>query len=307
MVMGSLDASGQEGLRVVDRVRMTDAGPPLPPGRPIDLPGRGTTFVRELPGPPGAPTLLLLHGWTASADLNWFTSYAPLARRFRVVAMDHRGHGRGINNRDRFRLSDCADDAAAVIGHLDLGPVIAVGYSMGGPVAQLLWRRHREFVRGLVLCATGSSFGSKAGERIAFVGVDGLARIARVTPTALIGRVSERIVTGRIERGPYGKWACSEIALANPRSLLEAGAAIGRFRADDWITGVDVPTAVVITTADRVVPSHRQEHLAGLIPGATVHRVTGDHAVCATGAGRFVPILTEACASVAARSVPVCA
>ena len=42
---------------LVDRCRdRGDASPPLPPGREVELPGRGTTFVRELPGPPGAPT-----------------------------------------------------------------------------------------------------------------------------------------------------------------------------------------------------------------------------------------------------------
>ena len=54
---------------------MTDgpaSAPPLPPGRLVELPGRGTTFLREVVGPPHAPTLVLLHGWTSTADINWF-------------------------------------------------------------------------------------------------------------------------------------------------------------------------------------------------------------------------------------------
>src|SRR5262252_10571245 len=96
----------------------------LPPGRHVVLPGRGTTFVRELPGPPGAPAVVLLHGWLATADLNWFTSYEALGRRFRVVAMDHRGHGRGIRSPRPFRLADCAGDTAALIETLGIGPAI---------------------------------------------------------------------------------------------------------------------------------------------------------------------------------------
>ena len=82
----------------------------MPPGRRVELPGRGTTFVREIAGPSGAPTLVLLHGWMTTADLNWCTSYGALGRHFRVLALDHRGHGQGIRSR-RFRLEDCADDS----------------------------------------------------------------------------------------------------------------------------------------------------------------------------------------------------
>ena len=96
--------------RIADDVRIPD----LPHGGSVELPGRGTTFARHISGPPGAPVVLLLHGWTANADLNFFTCYRSLGEHFRVVAIDHRGHGRGIRSRKAFRLEDCADDAAAL-------------------------------------------------------------------------------------------------------------------------------------------------------------------------------------------------
>ena len=68
----------------------------VPQGRFVELPGRGRTFVRELAGPQGAPVVVLLHGWSATAALNWSLSFFPLATRFRVIAIDHRGHGRRI-------------------------------------------------------------------------------------------------------------------------------------------------------------------------------------------------------------------
>src|SRR4051812_28284526 len=105
---------------------------PLPQGRRIQLPGRGTTFVREVEGPPNAPVVLLLHGWIASGGLNWFTCFELLSRYFRVLAPDMRGHGRGIRARRRFRLADCADDAAALLEHLDIDNALVVGYSLGG-------------------------------------------------------------------------------------------------------------------------------------------------------------------------------
>ncbi|MFM7890740.1 MAG: alpha/beta hydrolase, partial [Actinomycetota bacterium] len=50
----------------------------FPQGHEVELIGRGRTFVREVAGPRGAPTVILLHGWTATADLNWFTCFEPL-------------------------------------------------------------------------------------------------------------------------------------------------------------------------------------------------------------------------------------
>ena len=159
-------------------------------------PAAASPSCGSCPGPPGAPTILLLHGWTASADLNWFACYAPLARHYRVLAIDHRGHGRGIRTRARFRLADCADDAAALIDQLGTGPVIAVGYSMGGPIAQLLWHRHRDKVAGLVLCATTDRFSSGTREGRAWLGgLQMMARMARLTPDVVLQSLSRRVLS----------------------------------------------------------------------------------------------------------------
>ena len=103
----------------------------------MTLGDRGTTWVREAgQRSPDRPTLVLLHGWTATAALNFVHVFEPLASEFHVVAMDHRGHGRGIRPSLRgFRLQDCADDVAALADALELEQFIPVGYSMGGPVA----------------------------------------------------------------------------------------------------------------------------------------------------------------------------
>jgi pimeloyl-ACP methyl ester carboxylesterase len=61
---------------------------------------------------------------------------------------------------------------------------------------------------------------------------------------------------------------------------------------------VDIPTAVVVTTRDRIVPADRQLGLARTIPGASVHEVDADHAVCITAPQVFARTLLEACWSV---------
>jgi 3-oxoadipate enol-lactonase len=266
--------------------------PPLPPGRVVELPGRGTTFVRDLAGPPLAPVVVLLHGWTATADLNWFTVFSALGRRFRVVALDHRGHGRGIRSSAPFRLADCADDVVALADLLGIETMVPVGYSMGGPIAQLIWRRHPDRVDGLVLCATARGFAGTRDEKLLFAGLGALAKASRLTPSSLRTRLSG-VYLGRRSR-PYDDWAMAQVTRHDWTKILEAGLAIGRFSSRTWVTEIDVPTAVVITMQDRVVPLRRQIRLFESIPGAKAFRVDGDHDACVVTPG-FVPTLATAC------------
>ena len=270
----------------------------------MELPGRGTTFVRTVPGPPGAPALLLLHGWTATADLNWFTCYEPLGRHYRVVAIDHRGHGQGIRSKKLFRLEDCADDAMAVCDVLGIDKIIPIGYSMGGPVAQLLWQRHRDRVSGLVLCATSGYFVTSREERLSFLGLSGLAAVARLTPLQARRWLTEQLYLQR-KTSQWETWAVEQASLHDWRTVLEAGRAIGSFSSRSWIGEVDVPTSVVITMRDRVIPVRRQVRLFESIHGAEAFRVDGDHDAVIAKADRFVPTLLRSIGSVVDRAATV--
>jgi len=289
-------------------VPYASAMPPVPPvqlpaGRPVLLPGRGQTFVREAPGPPGAATLVLLHGWTVTADLNWFACYGPLAECYRVVALDHRGHGQGIRSRRPFRLEDCADDVAALAAELGIDRLIPVGYSMGGPVAQLLWRRHPELVSGMVLCATATSFASPdARSRLYFSGLLGLSVAARLTPQPVRRQLADNLIRRRLQGAALADWGMSEMQRSDPATVLEAGWAIGRFRSEGWIGEVGVPAAVIVTGLDQVVDPRRQRSLAAALPKAQLLEVEGDHGACVTDPDRFVPALLDACADVASRA-----
>lgn len=279
--------------------------PALPAGREVALAGRGHTFVRELDGPPGAPTVLLLHGWTATADLNWFTSFAPLADEFRVVALDHRGHGRGLRSDEPFRLADCADDAAALIAALGLGPVIPVGYSMGGPIAQLLWQRHPDLVRGMVLCATSCVFTGTTRERALFTAAAGTALVAG--PVSWATRTALHAWNGwRRSRGEEW-WGFEQVARHDWADIIEAGRELGRFDSRPWIGDIDVPTAVLATDADVVVPTVRQLDMAARLRQPAVRMLAGGHAVCTTDPGRFVPALLACCRAAADGRIHVAA
>ena len=274
----------------------------LPPGRLIDIPDRGQTFIREVQGPDNAPTLILLHGWTATADLNWFTCFEELGKHFNVVALDHRGHGQGIRSRSAFRLEDCADDVVALADILGINTFIPVGYSMGGTIAQLIWKQHEHRVNGLVLCSTAPIFAKSREERLGFLGLTGLARIARFTPTQTVDWITEQVYLQRKAEG-LDQWALEEMSGHDWRQILEAGKEIGSFNSLKWLSEVDVPTSVVITTQDQVIPPERQQRLLDLLKDVDVHLVDGGHNAIYAEQRTYVPKLVAACNSVYQRTL----
>ncbi len=267
----------------------------------MDLPGRGTTFVRDSGGPAHAPVLVLLHGWAVTADLNWFAAYPALAERYRVITIDHRGHGRGIRPPGgQVRLSDCADDVAALLEHVRIERAIAVGYSMGGAIAQLLWRRHRAKVSGLVLCSTARHFQGGPLSDLWYRSYTPLAQLANVASGPAEALVRKR-VERRVASDPRGEWMRSELVRADPAALLTSMRSVGRIRSNPWIGEVDVPTAVIVTTRDRTVPARNQRQLAGAIADSVTFEVDGPHDAIVTRSEAYLPVLLEAIASVKTR------
>jgi pimeloyl-ACP methyl ester carboxylesterase len=269
----------------------------VPPGRAVDLPGRGTTFIREVAGPPGAPTVVLLHGLSATGGLNWIWAFEPLGRRYRVIAIDHRGHGRGIRT-GRFRLADCADDVAALADVLSIHSLITVGYSMGGPIAQLLWHRHRSLVSGLVLCATSRNFRGNPRDIGLWSVLPFVTAGMRTTPGVARRAVMSQMMARRMPQFPGREWVLDEMSRNDPAAIAEAAGALARFSSHEWIGDVDVPTAVVVTERDGLVPPERQHRLADSIAGARVFPVDGDHSVCVSAPRLFIPALQSALTTV---------
>jgi 3-oxoadipate enol-lactonase len=245
--------------------------------------------------------VVLLHGWTATADLNWFKCYGSLGERYRVIAFDHRGHGTGLRAKKPFRLEDCADDAVDIAAALGVERFIPVGYSMGGPVAQLVWRRHPRNVVGLVLWATAPYFAGRREKRLGMMGLTGLAAVARVTPEQTKTWLVEQLYLQR-RTEKWEPWAMRETADHDWRAILEAGKAIGRFSSTEWLGEVDVPASSVLTMRDQVVPVRRQVKLFELIPDVEAFRVDGMHDAVVANADRFAPTLLRAIDSVLRRA-----
>lgn len=269
--------------------------------RTADLPGRGRAVVWDDPGPPHAPTLVLLHGLALTAELNWFGVIATLRRRYRVVTLDLRGHGDGLPIRGPFTLEGCADDVAAAAEALGIDQFIPVGYSMGGFVAQLLWRRHPDRVAGLVLCATARTvWDSPLEHGISAVlpsvthAIGWLPWVERLgadlLASSLLGHGSDR---------PAREWALAQMRRTSLTTALGAMQAACGFASHRWIGLVDVPSAVLVTDRDHVVPVRRQHALARAMPGCQTYEIAGDHGVFLSSPELFAAVLLRACDAVA--------
>ncbi len=247
--------------------------------------------------------MLLLHGWLASAGLNWIQSFDALSRRYAVFAPDLHGHA-GASSADvpidehsqhPFEIERCADDMAALIDHVSPGcPMIVIGYSLGGMVAQSLWRRHPDRVAGLVLGATSAAPVPRSRGRRSFSAILSLARRATTvvesvthtprqlarTLSSILPRVLPPRIQAALEATPLGLWAACELAGHHWPTVLDAGRAIAEFDTRDWIGEVDVPTSILLTKRDSLIPAAQQHAMAAAIGHAHVETIDAGHFAC---------------------------
>lgn len=272
--------------------------PPLPPGYVMALPGRGEVFVRDTgdpggDGPPGPP-VLLLHGWTVSADLNFFALYDELATRHRVIALDHRGHGRGMRPRSAFSLEECADDAAALLDELGAAPAVVFGFSMGGAITMLLHHRHPGVVAGMVFCGTALEWKATARERLVWRGMSLLEVALRSgTGEGIVARVLRDVIEGSPELEVLEPWVRGEFHRGYPPDLAGAGRALSTYDGRPLAPDVDVPCAVVVTTTDEMVRPEKQYELADALDAETF-TLAGDHFAPFTKGAAFAKVVGTA-------------
>ncbi|MEH6569496.1 MAG: alpha/beta hydrolase [Halioglobus sp.] len=274
-----------------------------PTGVFVDLPGSGTCFYRQHLNP-GKPTLLLLHGMVASSGLNWFRVFPALTDHFNIVAPDLRGHGRSLRGKTRFTINRAVHDMAALLDQLEVGPVIVVGYSMGGAVAQKLWRKYPEKVSGMILTNTAyKARMARMEQRMAlpifatFVGMGRMSELFNHLPRGLIKRFLP-VLADQLHEDER-RWALDELRRTSLRVILETAREMAFHDASEWLHEIDVPTAVLVSTQDRIIDPEHQEEIASIIKEAKLFHYEGGHAGCTDPA--YGEKLALACLNVANR------
>jgi pimeloyl-ACP methyl ester carboxylesterase len=230
--------------------------------------------------PSGRETVLLLHGLGANGDSWRLQTPALVEAGYRVVAPDLRGFGQA-GYPGRTDVPQMAADTAALLVHLQTGPVVVAGISMGGTVALQLALDHPELTSRLVLVNTFCRLQpAKASAwfyfalRLVLVYTVGLPSQARAVTRRIFPHPDQEL----LRQGLY-----DQILQANPRAYRAAILALGRFDVQARLGEIGVPTLVVTGEADTTVQPRNQCDLLAIrgarqvvIPGAG-HGVTADH------------------------------
>lgn len=224
----------------------------------------------EISGPPaGSSThapLLLIHGLGSSTE-DWEPQVAHFARDRRVVAYDVRGHGRTSKPKQRYSVAQFAEDAAALIEHLTLGPCDVMGISMGGMIALQLVADHPRVVKSLIIVNSGPELVLRTWrqkiaiyQRFVIVRLMGMRKMGEVLAKVLLPRpihAKEREVF--VER-----WARND-----PGAYLRALRALIGWSVSERLKDITCPTLVVGADQDYTPVAFKQEY-TNRIPGATL-------------------------------------
>ncbi|HXQ00065.1 MAG TPA: alpha/beta hydrolase [Solirubrobacteraceae bacterium] len=216
------------------------------------------------------PPLLLIMGMSGTKH-HWGESLLEqLQRDFDTIVYDHRDAGDSTRTGQPFTIADLAEDAAGLLGALDIDSAHVMGISMGGMIAQELVLSKPDRVRSLTLGCT-------------YCGGSGSA----LTSEGVMKKLAEAMTSGDRERAIRAAWevnvspsfATEEDAWARFRAtgmryglpvevIMRQMQAIAGHDTSARLPEVRTPTLVVHGTLDELLPVQNGHMIAGLIPDA---------------------------------------
>lgn len=265
-------------------------GPALPAGRTMIVHSAdGTRLHTEVFGPAGGYPIVLAHGITCSLRV-WHEQINDLSRDFRVIAYDHRGHGRsGVPGPRDYSLDHLAADLDAVLA-ATVRPnerAVVAGHSMGG-IAISAWSdryRHRVADRASAVALINTTTGDLL-DKIQLLRMPGVLRAARVSAARTMirslggaplvagtqpgSRLFLQMMAVGAEADPSITRFLHELFAATPAAGRGAWA---RVLVDEMghrehidLTGLRVPALVIGSTNDRLLPLSQARRIAAAVP-----------------------------------------
>lgn len=207
--------------------------------------------------------LVLLHGFAGTAE-SWKPQIPALSARYRLILYDARGHWRSESPKEAEAYSHdiAVEDLRALLDHVEAGPTIVGGLSMGGVIALAFYAKYQARVRALILCDTGPGFRNperreawrRSREEVAaLLEREGMTAFALSHHAALDYYTSREIM---LQHDPVGQAHVNRNILVIPDTRLI-----------DLLPRVTVPTLVLVGAEDTDFRA-AADYMAQKIPGA---------------------------------------
>ncbi|KQU36253.1 MULTISPECIES: alpha/beta hydrolase [unclassified Rhodococcus (in: high G+C Gram-positive bacteria)] len=259
----------------------------------------GTSLVYRVTGDVSARPLVLLHGWAQTGACWGDDLLADLSERYRVIAVDLRGHGMsGAPDVGYDRSALWAGDVHAVLEQEGIrSGAVLLGWSYGG----------------LVLCDYLSVYGTGAVAGVVFVAA--ITAIGPDRPGGAVGTAMRAAIPGAMSEdsrvairalasfgnaltGPGEGHGAAAQALFGASLATRPRVRSAVFRRDvghdETLAALDVPTLVMHGTADTVVDVGAGRHTASVVPGASTSWWEGvDHGPFVADPPRFLGEVTD--------------
>lgn len=215
-------------------------------------------------GPADAPAVVFAN--SLGTDLRLWDPLLAEMPEIRAIRFDKRGHGLSDRSGD-YRIADLADDAAALIEHLNPGPVIFVGLSIGGMIAQSLAARRPDLLSAVVLSNTAVKMGSADSwaQRIAAIEGAGIASIADT--------IMERWFAAPFRARPELALWRNMVIRTSAAGYIDACHALAATDLTETTRRLDLPVLVMAGDQDGSSPADLVAATAALIPGATFETI----------------------------------
>ena len=214
----------------------------------------------------GAP-VVLLHAFPVNRGM-WKAQREELARRYRVITLDFRGHGETSLPEEDSTMERLAEDVRGLLDFLSLERVVLGGLSMGGYASFAFYRRYPERVAALILADTRASADTEEGLR----GREELAAVAEKEGAA---GVAERMLPKLLGASTHASRpqvvaAVREMILTtSPAGIVRALRGMAARPASfDLLPKIHCPTLILVGAEDTLTPPADSEALAKTVPGA---------------------------------------
>jgi 3-oxoadipate enol-lactonase len=240
-------------------------------------------------GRPDGPVVVLSNSLGTTLDM-WDPQLPSLARHFRVIRYDHRGHGGSPAPPGPYGMGDLAGDLLALLDRLGIERAHVCGASLGGQVAMWIAAKAPDRVDRLVLCCTSPAFGPPDlwAERARIVRADG---------------------TGAVAATVVARWFTPDFAAAHPevverfRAMIastpaegyaECCRAVGAADLSPELRAIRAGTLVIAGAQDPAVPGERTQELGDGIAGSRLEVLDpGAHLSSVERADRVTELIIE--------------